>query len=302
MSEDYYKILGVSRQATEAEIAKAYRELARKYHPDMNPDDSKAKEKFQAVQRAYDILRDPEKRKKYDRFGSDFESIQGGGGGPDIDISQIFGGGGFDFSDVMRQFTGGAGGGGPHQGRQQQARRRGQDLQMETEVPFQTAVLGGERQVSVRRGGKLEDITVKIPAGIQDGTKMRLRNQGEQAAGGAGDLLLTIRVHEHPVFKRKGRDLHVIVPITIFEAARGAKVDIPSPHGTVTLTVKSGAQSGDKLRMKGLGVHAKEGKGDLYAELQIQLPPSLNEADLQTLEEIEARHASDPPPRGKLAW
>lgn len=311
MSEDYYKILGVSRQASEQEISKAYRELARKYHPDMNPDDATAKQKFQSVQRAYDVLRDSEKRKKYDQFGENFESYAGGGGGAggaEVDLNDIFGGGefgGFDFADIMRQFggagagaAGGRGGGRTHR----QPRRRGQDLQMEAEVPFQLAVLGGERQINIRRNGKSESLTVKIPAGIEDGAKMRLRNQGEQGAGGAGDLMLTLRVHPHPHFKRKGRDLHVVVPITLGEAAVGATVDIPTPHGTVSMNIKPGTSSGSKLRLKGMGVHTSAGNGDLYAEIQIHMPDSLSDDDLALLKQIADRHQSDPSPRSDLAW
>ena len=304
MSEDYYKTLGVSRNATKEEIAKAYRELARRYHPDMNPDDASAKAKFQAVQQAYDVLKDPEKRKKYDQFGANFESFQGGGA-PDIDISQLFGGefGGIDLSDIMRQFGGGAAGGGPHaqqrQGRRQA--RRGRDLQMETSVPFQIAITGGERQLNVQRGGQSETLTVKIPAGIEDGAKMRLRHQGEPSPGGAGDLILTVRVTPHPMFERRGLDLHVTVPVSLAEAAAGAKVELPSPHGTVTLTVAPGTSSGSRLRMKGLGVHGAKGKGDLYAEIQIMLPPHLTPDDLEAIRQISARHG-DHHPRRDLKW
>ena len=309
MSEDYYKILGVSRQASDQEISKAYRELARKYHPDMNPDDATAKQKFQAVQQAYDVLRDPDKRKKYDQFGANFESYASGGGGADVDLNDIFGGefGGFDFADIMRQFGGGAGGpggpgGGGRGGQPHRRQRRGQDLKMDVEIPFQVAVLGGERQIHVRRGGKSESLTVKIPAGIEDGAKMRLRNQGEQGSGGAGDLMLTLHVHSHPHFKRKGRDLHVVVPITLGESVLGAAIDIPTPHGTVTMNIKSGTSSGSKLRLKGMGVHTADGNGDLYAEIQIHMPDSLSEDDLALLRQFADRHQHDPSPRGDLAW
>ena len=308
MSEDYYKVLGISRSATDADIAKAYRELARKYHPDMNPDDESAKQKFQAVQQAYDVLRDPEKRKKYDQFGAKFEQFQGGGAGPEIDIGQIFGGGGgdfgFDFADIMRQFGGGGAspGAGPRGGRRRAAPRRGQDLKMDIDVPFQTAVTGGERQVSVQRGAKVETINVKIPAGIETGAKLRVRDKGAEGGGGHGDLILTVQVGSHAVFDRKGRDLYVKVPVTLVEAAKGAKIELPTPHGKVTLTVKPNTSSGAKLRMKGMGIHTPKGKGDLYAEIQIALPDALDDEDVRLLEEVVERHSGAPSLRRDLAW
>ena len=316
MSEDYYEILGVSRNASEQEISKAYRELARKYHPDMNPDDESAKAKFQKVQRAYDVLKDPEQRQKYDRFGDNFESF--GGEGAEVDFSQIFGGaggpggaggdfGGIDLQDLLRQFAGGGpgGDGAGRRGRGPRPPRRGQDLHSTLEVPFQTAVLGGERQVNVHRGGAAETITVKIPPGIEDGAKMRLRSQGEPGPDEAGDLLLTVHVHAHPYFHRKGRDLYVTVPVTLFEAAIGAKIDIPTPHGTVALTVKPNTSSGAKMRLKGLGVAAGKdaAAGDLYAEIQIEMPQSFDDQDRELLEQLRQRHASDNANvRSGLSW
>ena len=209
MEEDYYKVLCVKRDASQKDIQRAYRDLARKLHPDMNPGDTKAKEKFQRVQQAYDVLNDPEKREMYDRYGSSFQSA-GAGSGPrhsrqrpgagsseEFDFSQLFGGRGSEgFADIFRQFSGGR-----TQGRRRAAERGG-DLHHEIEIPFRTAITGGEVALQLRRPtGKTEAIAVKIPAGIEDGKKIRLRDQGELAPDGGkpGDLLITVRVAPHPL-------------------------------------------------------------------------------------------------------
>jgi DnaJ-class molecular chaperone len=325
MAEDYYKVLGVRRDASQAEIQKAYRELARKYHPDMNPNDKTAKKKFQQVQRAFDVLNDAEKREMYDRYGSSFETMGAGGpragpswgGGPGagpggfgpegFDFSQFFGerfgeeaAGGF--GDVFSQFRRAAGGKARRPA--SAAPRRGADIHHELQIPFQTSITGGEVQLALRRqSGKTETIAVKIPAGIEDGKKIRVRGQGEPGprGGTAGDILITIRVAAHPCFQRRGNHLHVQVPVTLAEAALGAKVDVPSPRGTVSLSIPAGSSSGTKLRLKGHGATPKNGPpGDLLAEIQIVLPKDLGDADRQMIEEFGRRHAQDP--RAKLRW
>jgi len=336
MAEDYYKTLGVSRGASQAEIQKAYRDLARKYHPDMNPDDKSAKEKFQQVQQAFDVLSDSEKRELYDRYGSSFEQMGAGGpgGGPGAGPGGFGGfgaggpGGGFQFEDVdlgdfFRGRTGGAAagqagagpsvggfgdffsqftGGGPRAGRS--APRRGADLTHELQIPFTTAVSGGQVEIAVQRGsGRTERINVKIPPGVDDGKKIRVRGQGEPGTRGgpAGDILITVRVAQHPYFQRRGKNLIVRVPVTLGEAAAGGKVDVPTPGGTVTLTVPPGTSSGTKLRVKGQGVPQRNGPaGDLLAEIQIVLPEKLTNADRQTLQAMAERYTKDP--RAELRW
>ena len=320
MAEDYYSILGVRHNASQAEIQKAYRELARKSHPDLNPDDKEAKGRFQQIQVAFDVLNDPEKREMYDRYGSSFETMQGGGpqggspfgggfgAGPggaqfqEFDFSQIFGGpGGGEaaggFGDLFSQFRrGGAS--------RSHAPRRGRDIGHELQIAFNTSITGGEAQITVQRqGGKTETISVKIPAGIEDGKKIRIRGQGEPAPhrGTPGDILLTIRVAPHPCFQRRGNHLHVKVPVTLAEAALGAKVDVPAPAGTVTLKIPEGTSSGAKLRVKGHGVKPKGGKpGDLLAEIQIVLPKKFSDDDRALIEQLRQRHPLDP--RADLKW
>ena len=319
MDEDPYKTLGVSRTADSDEIQKAYRKLARKYHPDKNPDDKSAKQKFQEVQTAFDLLSDPEKKKMYDQYGAGYGANyganygpSGGHGGPQgpspfdgADFSEMFGGagegGGGGFSDIFRQFTGGGPG---RRGPQANPRRRGSDLRHELLVPFNTAVTGGQAQINVQRaGGKRERITVKIPAGIDDGKKIRLRGQGEtgQSGGAAGDVLIVVRVAPHPFFTRRGKRLDVEVPVTLAEAAGGAKIDVPTPQGTIALSIPPGTSSGTRLRVKGHGVHpAGQPPGDLFAEILIVLPKDIDESDLEAIRDLDAKYPQSP--RRDLQW
>lgn len=321
MADDYYDLLGVARNASQADIQKAYRGLARKHHPDVNPDDKSAKKKFQKIQAAFEVLNDPQKREMYDRYGSSFETVGGGRGGTtrragpgfagfspeDVELSQFFGerfdaepeeAGGF--AQFFRQFRRGAGTRKAAAGRP----RRGSDLTHEIAIPFTTSISGGELQLAVtRRQGRTETITVKVPAGIQDGKKIRLRGQGETASetGEPGDILLTVRVEPHPFYHRRENHLIVRVPVTLSEAALGAKVDIPSPQGVVSIHVPPGTSSGTKLRVKGHGVAPARGApGDLLAEIQIVLPKHLDETARQWIRQIDERSHEDP--RANLRW
>lgn len=330
-SEDYYGVLGVPRNASQADIQKAYRELARKYHPDMNPDDKTAKKKFQKVQAAFDVLNNPEKREMYDRYGSSFETMgagQGqpggqawgwapgaGGAGPGgfnvehIDLSQFLGErfgqeGPGGIGDLFGQFRRAAGKFRKPSGGGSAGAQRSSDLVEDVQIPFATSIVGGEVQLAVQRpSGKTETIAVKIPAGIEDGKKIRLRGQGQPArrGGAPGDIVLTVHVQPHPYFQRRGNNLHVRVPITLGEAVAGAKVDIPTPQHTVKLTIPPGTSSGAKLRAKGHGVTPKTGTpGDLVAEIQIVLPKNLTDADRKALSEIDQHYTQNP--RSDLRW
>jgi DnaJ-class molecular chaperone len=321
MANDYYATLGVNRSASQEEIQKAYRDLARKYHPDMNPDDNSAKNRFQEVQAAFDVLNDEKKRRLYDRYGSNFETMRGGSPGAgegtyswggsrghnyEFDLNDLFGGqgsgqggsAGGGFADLFKQFGGRA-----EAGSKQQRPSRGSDIEYELTVPFNTAVTGGEAAISVQRhNGKLDTINVKIPMGIDDGQKIRLRGQGEADVGEqAGDILITIRVSSHPHFQRRGNRLDVRVPITLTEAMQGAKVDIPTPQGTITLSIPPGTSSGKKLRVKGHGVNPGQGNpGDLFAEVHIVLPDNLTDQQQKQLTEIIADRPQNP--RANLRW
>lgn len=324
MAEDYYKTLNISRNASQADINKAYRDLARKYHPDLNPDDENARRKFQEVQAAFDVLNDPKKREMYDRYGSAFEGAAAGGPRPggtwtgapgagweDVDLSQFFGerfggdagsaGGGF--ADIFSQFrrARSADAGRAARGR---AARPVPRLETELQVPFVTAIEGGEAELQVRReSGKVETIRVKIPSGIEDGKKIRLRGQHQPGPDAAvrGDILITIRVTPHPWFYRRRNNLHVKVPVTFREAFEGAKVDVPTPQGTVTLRVPPHTSGGTKLRIKGQGVKsAGKPAGDLYAEIHIVVPGESDEESLRLIRDFDLRHPMSP--RDGLRW
>lgn len=310
--EDYYEVLGVSRDASVEELQKAYRKLARKYHPDLHADAEekerqRAKQQFQKVQQAYDVLSDPKKRQMYDRMGPGFEQMGGGphggnpfGGGPGgIDLSQLFGGGGGGgFEDILRQM----GGGGPMGGRRGPA--KGADVEQTITVPFAASVLGGQHQISLqRRNGGVDTIDVKIPAGIETGKKIRARGQGQSGIEGGprGDLMITVKVAPHPSYTRKGMNLHVTVPITIIEAVEGAKIDLPTPHGTVSLKVPAGSSSGKSLRLKGMGIKGSKASGDLIAVLQITVPEDVSPDDLEVLNRLGDDWKGEGL-RGELAW
>ena len=313
MAEDYYKTLGVKHDASQADIQKAYRDLARKYHPDLNPDDKTAKKKFQEVQAAFDVLNDPTKRELYDRYGSSFESMGQGQGQPrrgstrsgpagmgeDFDFSQFFGErfgaeGPGGFADIFSQFRRGAGEG---RTRGRPRTRGGADVRHELTVPFLTAVNGGQVEIGLQHAsGRVENLAVKIPAGIDEGKTIRLRGKGEPSEGGpAGDLLITIHVEPHAYFQRSGNDLLVRVPVTLAEAALGAKVDVPTPRGTVSVRIPAGTSSGKKLRIKGQGVKAgKADAGDLLAEVQIVLPKKFDEESQELIRRLDKANPLDP--------
>lgn len=325
MADDFYKTLGIQRDASQADVQKAYRDLARKYHPDLNPNDKTAKEKFQKVQAAFDVLNDTSKREMYDRYGSSFESRAQGGPRPqpgyggsgaapgfeEVDLGELFGSRyGGDPSSIFGDLFGGGqfrrkgGAGAGKRGRKAPAEPPvGTDLQQQIEIPFQTAILGGQIELSVpRSSGHIDSIKVKIPAGIADGAKMRLRGQGESVDGApAGDILLTVRVAPHPWFTRRGNNLEVKVPVTLAEAILGAKVDVPTPRGTISLRIPPHTSSGTKLRIKGHGVKAKDGPaGDLFADVLIMLPEKLDDALIEAVKKQAAENPQNP--RSGLQW
>jgi DnaJ-class molecular chaperone len=280
------------------------------------------------VQQAYDVLSDDKKRKLYDQFGPGFEQMAQQGGAqwssqvpPEFqhfDFSQMFGGGGGgrrasggqvppELEEMLRQFTSGGGEGfdfGGTRRRRRQPASPGADLQSELRIPFRTAVEGGTMSLRVRRhGGKAETIDVKIPAGIEDGKTIRLRGQGDPSPndGPPGDLLITVRIDPHPNFRRDGLDLIVRVPVTLAEAALGAKVDVPAPQGEISLKVPAGTSSGTRLRAKGQGIRKPDGSsGDLYAEIMIAIPRSLDAASEKLVRDLSSRIDFDP--RAELRW
>lgn len=301
MPLDYYKVLGVSRTASDDEIRKAYKRLARENHPDVRPNDPAAAERFKQASEAYEVLSDPDKRKQYDTFGPAWrQASQAGRGGPfphggrpvDIDLNDLFGGGGGGGVDLEELLGGMFGGGGRRGGRARSpVAERGQDVRTEITVPFTLAAQGGGYDVRLSRNGRPETLTVKIPPGIRDGGVVRLAGQGEPGTGGspAGDLLITVHLAPHPYFRREGNDVLVDLPLTVTEAALGAKVDVPTlTGGMATLTIPPGTSTGARLRLKGQGFPdpKSHAPGDQYAVVKIVVPRQVNERARELLREL----------------
>jgi curved DNA-binding protein len=312
---DYYEVLGVARDATTDAIKKAYRGLARKFHPDMNPGDKTAAAHFNEVQQAYDVLSDQEKRARYDQFGhAAFDGMAAAGARPGgSEWTVHYGEPGFegvDLSDLFSNLGRGAHGdsgagsifedllGRVRPGRAGRQRAGGRGLEAKLSIPFLTAVQGGETTIQVDRGGKTESLVVKIPPGIDTGAKLRLKGQGEPGTKGSppGDLTIVVQVEPHPSFTREGRNLSVEVPISVSEAILGAKVDVPTVSGMKSLTIPAGSSSGRKLRLKGQGIPASPGKpeGDLYVVLKVVVPKSVDAASRQLVQQFAERNPSNP--------
>jgi molecular chaperone DnaJ len=310
--KDFYAILGVPQDADDAAIKKAYRKLARTHHPDRNPGDAAAEQRFKDVGEANSVLSDPEQRREYDavrqmaRGGARFTAGGPGGGSAGFDdvFSSMFGGGGG--GTRVRYSTGGAGepnledllggmfGGGPAYGgagfRAPQGPRKGADLSARTTLPFRDAVEGSTVTLSTNGGGQ---ITTRIPAGVKDGQKIRLRGKGQPGEAGApaGDLILTVAVEKHPVFGRDGDNLTIDLPVTFAEATLGATVSVPTLDGSsVKVRVAPGTPSGRVLRLKGRGVPVKGKPGDLMARVSIIVPQRLSDeakAAVETLRSLD---------------
>lgn len=280
---DYYQVLGVSKSASADDIRKAYKKLARENHPDAKPDDAAAAQRFKEVQEAYEVLKDSEKRAKYDQFGhAAFKQSGGRGGGR----SAGPGGGQVDLGDIFGDIFGGGGGrghggfGGFGGGRQPQP-RKGQDAKTEIQISFNTAALGGTYELSLQKGGQTERLDIKIPAGISHGSAIKLGGQGHPGTGGgqAGDLLVTIKVSSHPYFRREGNNLLVDIPVTPAEAVLGAKIDVPTlSEGQLLMKMPPGTSSGTRLRLPGMGVRDQRTakNGDQFAVIKIVIPKDVS--------------------------
>lgn len=298
MAEDYYQTLGVSRKASDDELKKAYRKLSRENHPDVKPDDKAAAERFKQVQEAYSVLGDKEKRQKYDRFGhAAFQGGHGGGGFPgggQVDLGDLFGDG-FDLGDLF----GGGGGFRRGGGRRGPRVQKGADVESSIEIPFTTAAEGGSYSLTVNASGTPEQLTIKIPPGVDTGSVIRLAGQGRPGMGGGpnGDLRVKIKVSPHPHFRREGPNLLVDVPISLTEAALGAKIDVPTiSEGLITVTVPPGSASSTKLRLRGKGILNQKSKerGDLFVVLRIVAPKQLDDRSKELLEELAELQSENP--------
>jgi DnaJ-class molecular chaperone len=302
-----YEALGVARDADADTIRKAYRKLARQLHPDVNPGDTAAEERFKEVSHAYAVLSDDEKRRAYDEFGDvalesgfdpeaarrqkrEFEQRFGAGmhGAPGVGDDINFG----DIDDLLSGFFGGGRG---TRGGARELRLRGADLEAHLEVEFGEGVRGCERRVTL--GPSASPTTIRIPPGVADGDRLRVAGRGAPGIGGGppGDLWVQIRVRPHRIFRREGRDLHLEVPISVREAILGAQVEIPTLDGRATVTVPPGSSSGRLLRLRGKGIPGRDGgaAGDLLARLEIRVPESVDDVTRAALEKLDAIEAPD---------
>ena len=312
LQKDFYKVLGVSKDADEATIKKAYRKLARTWHPDQNKGNPEAEERFKEIGEAYTVLSNPEQRQQYDAIrtmgtggfrggaggggasGVNFEDIFGafgGGNGGNVRFSTSGGGAGINLDDILGAF---GGFGGAHGSPYQQAPQKGEDLHASTRITLKQSLSG----VNIKLAVSGKPMTVKVPKGIKDGQSVRLRGKGKASinGGSAGDLIVTIHVEEDPVYSREGNDLRMTLPVTFAEATLGANVELPLIDGsTVTVKVPAGSDSGRTLRLKGRGVVTKKGTGDLLATISVVVPKDLTPEQLDSIKSLaDSLDQSDP--------
>lgn len=355
MSKNYYDVLGVSKTASQDEIKKAYRKLARKYHPDLNPNNKEAELKFKEISEAYAVLSDPEKRKQYDTLGHEaFTSSGQGYNFSDMNFEDLrhFRTENFNFEDIFAEFFGG-------RSRSKRSKENGEDIFYTINLPFNVAITGGEYELNINRlvncpkclgkGGDIqkcptcggtghinqksglfvlpkpcpncrgkgevtysvctnchgrgkinqtERIRIKIPKGVDNGTKIRVPGKGNEGSYGmpAGDLYVVTNLTKHPLYERQGDNLYLTVDIDMFEAALGEKITVPTPYGPINLTIPAGAESGQLLRIRGKGIpHMNNNteNGDLYIKLNVKIPAIAIESDRKILQEMKKRYAID---------
>lgn len=312
--KDYYQTLGVSKTATDKEIKQAYRKLARKYHPDVNPGDRASEARFKEINEAYEVLGDPEKRREYDELGANWrlyeQAQQPGGGTPfwqwstagqpgggfrtinEDDLRDVFGGEN-PFSDFFNVFFGGAG---PTEARRPRGRgtraRAGRDVEQEVELTLEEAMRGAMRRLSVKHGGHTRTVDVRIPAGVSEGSRVRISGEGEPGTGGArpGDLYLRVRLRPDPRFERRGRDLHTSIAVPLTVAVLGGEAQVPVPgEPPLRLRIPPTTQNGQVFRLRGHGMPAvgkPAERGDLYATVNVTLPRQLTDEQRRHFEAL----------------
>ena len=294
--KDYYAVLGVEKTATKDEIRKAFRKLARQHHPDVAKDKKTAEAKFKELNEANEVLSDPEKRKKYDELGADWNSPGRHGPPPGAHHGggMDFGGGnGGAFSDFFEAFFGGGGGKRRKAGFGAFA-QRGSDVELELPVTIEEVLHGGRKAFNLERGVRAETVTVNIPRGVRAGQKIRLAGQGGEGIGGGerGDLYLLMKLAPHVDYRTDGFDLIRPVLIPVWSAVLGGDVEVPTPDGAVKMKIPAGTQPGQKFRLKGRGLPSgKDTRGDLFAEAKVLLPTSLGEKERALWEQLAGREA-----------
>lgn len=301
--KDYYDILGVKKTANDDELKKAYRTLAKKYHPDKNKGNKDAENKFKEISEAYAVLSDKEKREQYDRLGS--EAFGAGGQNPfaGFDFSEFMNSGGaggrgrrgssrsrtVDFTDLFGDLFGGGGGGRGFEPQPQ----RGQDVEAEATIDFRDAIQGTTLELRSPDGGSTK---VKVPEGVADGQRLRIRGKGTHGAmgGPAGDLQLLVHVKPHPFFERRGDDIYIELPVTVGEAIRGGEIEVPTIHGPVRARIPKGTQGGQTFRLTGKGVKRKNSSGDHYYKVQVAVPRELSPDALEAVDKMESSYRENP--------
>lgn len=314
--KDYYESLGVARTASDAEIKKAFRKLAREYHPDVAKDKKKAEEKFKEINEAYEVLSDPTKRKKYDELGpnwkqgAEFQAPPGWGGmggrnfrggnarGEEFEFS------GTGFSDFFEQLFGARGRGAGFSGRgfpggvyaEEEYSERGRDIEGDIMVTLEEALHGSVRTVNVRHNSRNESYQVKIPAGVTEGQKLRVAGRGEAGAGGgeAGDLYLRVRLAKHPDFEVDDHNLIYEAELAPWEAVLGASISVPTLEGRVNIKIPAGTQNGQKLRVRGRGLPQREGQGDLIVVTRVEVPKNISDAERKLWEQLASESKFNP--------
>ncbi len=315
--KDYYASLGVPKKATADEIQKAYRKLARRHHPDVNQNNPQAEEKFKEITEAYEVLKDPEKRSTYDRFGSAWKGRSGGGPPPGFDGFNFdfgSGGGASGFSSFFDALFSGGGGGGrgggspfggggspfgagsPFGGRGQP---KGQDQQAEIRLSLEEAANGGQREITLTSGaaGEPKTFSINLPRGVKAGQKIRLAGKGGPGMPGSppGDLFLKVEIAPHPRLQLEGSDLHTKVPVSPWGAALGTQAEIHTLQGPVTIKIPAGSSSGRKIRLRGSGFPKGKGEsGDLFAEIRVMVPSALSDEEKELFEKLAEVSSFEP--------
>lgn len=332
---DYYEVLGVARNASQDEIRRAHRKLVRQYHPDLNKNNPSAEERFKEVQEAYDVLSDAQKRQNYDRFGHEgphvgprpgagpdpFEAFRQAAAsrgphrswqaGPNVSVEDFDIG---DLGDMFEQFfSGQARRGGPHATRPGAGGGRGRarpftqprperpaDIEHPVSLTFEQAARGTTIKLQINRDGRLETIDVKIPPGVKEGSRVRIRGHGQQAYGVAGDLYIITHVNPHPYFRREDLNVYLELPISLYEALLGTKIEVPTMDGPVTLTIPAGTSSGSKLRIRGRGIERSGQKGDQFVVTRVMVPKEFDAEDRKAVEAMARKHPMNA--RADVKW
>lgn len=326
--KDFYEVLGISKSASTDEIRQAHRKLVRKFHPDVTPKVKDAEDRFKEVQEAYDVLSDKTKRANYDQFGhagvgmgenpgaggvDPFEayrrsqqrgarpgSRQGrGGNNVSVEDFDVNGGG---MSDIFEQIFGRTG---PRRGRNAQPQPQAEpvpsgDVEYPATLTFVQAARGTTLPLQIDRGGQIETIEVHIPAGVKDGSRVRIKGKGQQNGRQSGDLFIITKILPHDFFRREGLDIYIDVPLSLYESLLGAKVEVPTIDGPVTITIPPGTSSGAKLRIRGHGIERSGEKGDQFAVLKIIVPRNLDDADKKLIQSLQEKYPLAP--RADLKW